>query len=108
MTTAWVVRQSRGGQFAEETIEAGYLGLTSCDHDIRPHLGGGAEVFRGAMNSVYLEKYPERTRVSAGLAMGNLRAACEGISEGDMVLAPKPDRTYQGAGRSGEADDGGG
>jgi restriction system protein len=96
MTTAWVVRQGRGGQFAEEMIEAGYLGVDFVgDYDIKPHLGGGAEVFRGAMNSIYLEMYPEKTRIAAGLAMGNLWAACEGIIEGDMVLAPKPDRTYQ-------------
>jgi restriction system protein len=77
-------------------IEAGYLGVDFIgDYDIRPHLGGGAEVFRGAMNSIYLEMYPEKSRIAAGLAMGNLWAACEGISEGDLVLAPKPDRTYQ-------------
>lgn len=27
--------------------------------------------------------------------MGNLWAACEGISEGDLVLAPKRARSYQ-------------
>ena len=96
MTTTWVVRQGRGGQYAEDMIEAGYLGVDFIgDYDIRPHLGGGAEVFRGAMNGIYLEMYPEKSRIAAGLAMGNLWAACEGISEGDLVLAPKPDRTYQ-------------
>lgn len=96
MTTAWVVRQGRGGQFAEEMVEAGYLGVDFIgDYDIRPHLGRGAEVFRGAMNGVYLGMYPEKTRVAAGLAMGNLWAACEGIADGDLVLAPKSDRTYQ-------------
>jgi restriction system protein len=96
MTTAWVVRQGRGAQFAEEMVQAGYVGVDFIgDYDIRPHLGGGAEVFRGAMNGVYQEMYPEKTRVSVGLAMGNLWAACEGIAEGDLVLAPKPDRTYQ-------------
>jgi restriction system protein len=96
MTTAWVVRQGRGGKYAEQMIEAGYLGVDFIgDYDIKPHLGSGAEVFRGAMNSVFLEMNPEKTRIAAGLAMGNLWAACEGISEGDLVLAPKPDRTYQ-------------
>lgn len=67
MTTAWVVRQGRGGQFAEEMIEAGYLGVDFIgDYDIKPHLGGGAEAFRGAMNSAYLEMYPEKTRIAAG------------------------------------------
>lgn len=94
--TAWVVRQGAGGRNAEEMIEAGYLGVDFIgDYDIRPHLGHGAQVFRGAMNSVFLAMYPDKSRIAAGLAMGNLWAACEGISEGDMVLAPKPGRTYQ-------------
>ncbi|MDQ0118455.1 restriction system protein [Pseudarthrobacter defluvii] len=96
MTAAWVVRQGRGGQFADEMIRDGYIGVDFIgDYDIRPHLGGGAEVFRGAMNSVYLGMYPDKTKVAAGLAMGNLWAASEGIAVGDLVLAPKPDRTYQ-------------
>lgn len=47
------------------------------------------------MNSVFLDMYPDKSRISAGLSMGNLWAACEGISEGDLVLAPKPGRAYQ-------------
>ncbi|GKV72977.1 hypothetical protein NCCP2145_23580 [Pseudarthrobacter sp. NCCP-2145] len=91
-----MVRLGRGGRNAEEMVQAGYLGVDFIgDYDIRPHLGGGAEVFRGAMNSVFLELNPEKSRIAAGLAMGNLWAACEGINEGDLVLAPKPDRTYQ-------------
>jgi restriction system protein len=96
MTTAWVVRQGTGGRNAEEMIEAGYIGVDFIgDYDIKPHLGRGAEAFRGAMNSVFLDMYPDKSRISAGLSMGNLWAACEGISEGDLVLAPKPGRAYQ-------------
>jgi restriction system protein len=96
MTTAWVVRQGTGGRKAEEMIEAGYIGVDFIgDYDIKPHLGRGAEAFRGAMNNVFLDMYPDKSRISAGLSMGNLWAACEGISEGDLVLAPKPGRSYQ-------------
>ncbi|WP_200933669.1 endonuclease NucS domain-containing protein [Arthrobacter sp. Leaf141] len=77
-------------------IEAGYIGVDFIgDYDIKPHLGRGAEAFRGAMNSVFLNMYPDKSRISAGLSMGNLWSACEGISEGDLVLAPKPGRSYQ-------------
>jgi restriction system protein len=77
-------------------IEAGYSGVDFLGaYDIRPHLGGGADNFRGALNSVYLDMYPGKSRIAAGLAMGNLWAACEGIVEGDIILAPIPDRTYQ-------------
>ena len=77
-------------------IEDGYMGVDFIgDYDIKPHPGPGAEAFRSAMNSVFLNMYPDKSRIAAGLAMGNLWAACEGIGEGDMVLAPKPGRTCQ-------------
>jgi restriction system protein len=34
-------------------------------------------------------------RIDAGQAQLVLRTATEGVAEGDLVLAPKPDRTYQ-------------
>jgi restriction system protein len=47
MTTAWVVRLGRGGQHAKTMIQASYLGVNFIgDYDIKPHLVGGAEVFR--------------------------------------------------------------
>lgn len=96
MTASWMVRQGTGGAFAEEMIEAGYLGVDFIgDHDLTPHLGGGDKAFRQAVNSIYLGMYPDKNLISAGLASGNLWNACAGIAEGDLVLAPKPDRTYQ-------------
>lgn len=96
MTSYWVVRQGRGGINAQEMIETGYLGVDYIgDYDIRPHLGAGSEAFRGAMNSIYQNMYPEASKIGAGLAMGRLWTACEGIQIGDVVLAPKPDKTYQ-------------
>lgn len=38
---------------------------------IKPHLGSGADVFRGRLNGVYLDVYAEKSCVAAGLAMGN-------------------------------------
>ncbi|WP_422758969.1 endonuclease NucS domain-containing protein [Paenarthrobacter sp. C1] len=96
MTSYWVVRQGKGGSNAQEMIESGYLGVDFIgDYDIRPYLGSGSEAFRRALNGVYQELYPGTTKIGAGLAMGRLWTACEGIQEGDVVLAPKPDRTYQ-------------
>ncbi|MDI3193838.1 hypothetical protein QK290_03755 [Pseudarthrobacter sp. AL07] len=96
MTTAWVVRQGTRGRNAEEMLQSGYIGVDFIgDYDIKPHLGSGAEAFRRAMNSVFLDMYPDKSKISAGLSTGNHWAACEGISEGDLVLAPKPGRTYQ-------------
>lgn len=95
MTEYWIVRQGRGGVYTEEMVNAGFLAVGFIgDYDIRSYLGSGSRAFHAAMNHVYLDMYPEKTKIAAGLAMGNLWAACEGIQTGDIVLAPKPDRTY--------------
>lgn len=92
MTTTWVVGQGTKGHNAEEMIETGSMGVDFIgDYDIAPHLGRGADAFRSAMTSVFLEMKPEKNKVAAGLAVGNLWWAREGIVEGDVVLAPKPD-----------------
>ncbi|MGO4490478.1 endonuclease NucS domain-containing protein [Arthrobacter sp. 2YAF22_2] len=95
MTDYWMVRQGTGGVYAKEMIEAGYLGVDFVgDYDIRPYLGKGSKEFHSIMNDVWLTLYPDKTKISAGLSMGNLWAACEGMKEGDVVLARKPDQSY--------------
>ena len=95
MTEYWIVRQGRAGIYTDTMVQAGYIGVDFIgDFDIRSHLGKGSRSFHTAMNHVFLELNPEKSKVAAGLAMGNLWAACEGINVGDVVLAPRPDRTY--------------
>lgn len=98
MTTAWVVRLGTAGSNAEELIREGYLGVDYVgDYDIRPHLGQGAEAFRKAVSPVFLVRNPDKTKVTAGRASGNLHAACEVVQEGDLILAPTggPNIQYQ-------------
>lgn len=90
-----MVRLGSGGRHADEMIEAGYLGVDyDIDFDLSPNLGRGAEAFRSVMNDVWLEKNPGKKRVSAGLSMGNMWAACEGVREGDFVLTRKADQSF--------------
>ncbi|MDO5863448.1 MULTISPECIES: endonuclease NucS domain-containing protein [Paenarthrobacter] len=96
MTSYWLVRQGKGGINAQEMIDAGCLGVDYIgDYDIGPYLGAGAKAFRDALNGVYRERFPGTSTMGAGSALGRLWTACEGIQEGDVVLAPKPDKTYQ-------------
>lgn len=60
------------------------------DYDIKPHLGSGADAFHGGLNGVYLDMYPEKSRVAAEPAIGNLWAACEGSGERDKIDPPNP------------------
>ncbi len=43
---------------------------------------------------VYLEKYPEKSKVSAGLACGALHTIAKGIQKGDIVLCPNGSGSY--------------
>lgn len=91
----WVVRQGQRGIYTEQMTQAGYLGVDFIgDHDIRPYLESDPKEFHAALKQVFLERNPEKSKIAAGLATGNLWVACEGLSVGDVVLAPRPDRAY--------------
>ncbi|WP_415853877.1 hypothetical protein [Sinomonas sp. G460-2] len=95
MTEYWMVRLGSGGKHAEEMIEAGYLGVDyDIDFDLGPNLGKGSAEFHRIMNDVWLDRNPGKNRRSAGLSMGNMWVACEGIREGDFVLTRKADQSF--------------
>ncbi|AMM31010.1 putative multi-domain protein [Sinomonas atrocyanea] len=88
-------RLGSGGKHAEEMMAAGYVGVSyGIDFDLGPHLGKGADAFHRAMNDAWLAQNPGKSRVSAGLAMGNTWVACEGMQEGDVVLTRKADQSF--------------
>lgn len=90
-----MIRQGRGGGFVDEMVRAGYVGVNFLgDYDILPNLGRGYRAFHAALNDEYLRMHPDKSRITAGLAMGNLYVACEGIHEGDIVLSGRPGKGY--------------
>lgn len=96
MTAAWMVRQGEGGAYADEMIEAGFIGVDFIgDRDLTPHLAGGYDAFRLAVTDLFHETNPGKTKLAAGQAVNSLWRAAEGIIEGDLIVAPKRDRTYQ-------------
>lgn len=95
MTEYWMVRQGRGGAFVDEMVRAGHVGVDFLgDYDIRRHLGNGYRTFHAALNDVYLRMHPDKSRITAGLAVGNLYVACEGMKAGDIVLSGRPGKGY--------------
>lgn len=95
MTEYWMIRQGRGGAFVDEMVRAGYVGVNFLgDYDIRPNLGHGYRAFHAALNDEYLRMHPDKSRITAGLAIGNLYVACEGMLEGDIVLSGRPGKGY--------------
>ncbi|MGX9901668.1 hypothetical protein ACW0JT_20520 [Arthrobacter sp. SA17] len=96
MTAAWMVRQGEGGAYADEMIEAGYMGVDFIgDRDLSPHLAEGYDAFRPPVTALFHETNPGKTKLAAGQAVNSLWRAAAGIAEGDLILAPKPDRKYQ-------------
>ncbi|MFD0047013.1 endonuclease NucS domain-containing protein [Pseudarthrobacter scleromae] len=88
MTSAWMVRQGTGGAFAQEMIDAGYMGVDFIgNRDLTPHLAGGFEGFRHAVSELFRETNPEKTKLAAGQAVNTLWRAAQGIAEGDLILA---------------------
>lgn len=95
MTEYWMVRLGSGGKYAAEMIDAGYLGVDyDIDFDLGPYLGKGSAEFHRVMNDLWLERSPGKNRRSAGLSMGNMWVACEGIREGDFVLTRRADQSF--------------
>lgn len=43
---------------------------------------------------IWLSKYPDRSKVAAGLSCGTLWTICKGISQGDVVLCPNGEGSY--------------
>lgn len=72
MMTAWMVRQGKGGAFAEEMIEAGYMCIDFIgDHDLTPHLVEGLEAFRPAVAYVFQETNPGKSKIPTGQAVNS-------------------------------------
>ncbi len=63
-------------------------------HDLTNHLYENWRDFNKEFIPVLQEKFPEKSKISAGLACGALWTISKGIKAGDMVISPKGDGTY--------------
>lgn len=95
MTAAWMVRQGEGGSNAQELIEAGYLGVDFIgDRDLTPHLGDGLDQFRPGVSELFRETNPGAGKIATSQGVNSLWRAAQVIAEGDLIVVPKPDRSF--------------
>ncbi len=87
-------QQAHEGNF----IGAGWLG----DIDLTTKLPESWREFNKEFIILYLDKNPDKTKVSAGLACGMLHTISKGISIGDIVLCPDGKGNYLVAEVAGE------
>lgn len=71
-------------------IGAGFLG----DTDLTGKLPDNWRAFNKQFIPVYLNKHPEKSKVTAGLACGALHTIAKGLRIGDIVLCPNGTGSY--------------
>lgn len=81
--------------YAKEAHEGNYIGAGWLeDVDLTNKLPDNWREFNSKFIPLYLEKYPDKTKVSAGLACGMLHTIAKGILVGDIVLCPDGQGNY--------------
>jgi restriction system protein len=81
--------------YAEEAFKGCFIGADyGIDKDLTKHLPDNWRDFNKEFIPLYLEKHPDKTKVSAGLACGMLHTIAKGILIGDIVLCPDGQGNY--------------
>jgi len=81
--------------FAQEAHEGNFIGAGWFeDIDLTKDLPDNWREFNSKFISLYLKKYPDKTKIAAGLACGMLHTISKGIFIGDIVLCPDGKGNY--------------
>ena len=85
----------KGHSYASECHEKGFIGVDfDFENDLTNNLYEDWREFNKEFVPKLIERFPEKSKVSAGLACGMTWSVCKGLQIGDVVLAPTGDRTF--------------
>lgn len=85
----------RKSKFSDECYKGGFIGGGGIpDIDLTDKLPDNWREFNRRFIPVYLEKYPDKSKIAAGLGCGMLHTICKGIKIGDVVLCPNGGGAY--------------
>ena len=85
----------QGSQYAEMCYKEGYIGADFDIHiDLSDSLYENWRDFNKKFIPVWIEKFPTKSRTSAGLACGFLWTIVKGLQIGDIVLSPSGQGFY--------------
>ncbi|MGB7240823.1 MAG: endonuclease NucS domain-containing protein [Sulfitobacter sp.] len=80
---------------SDDAIKGGFIAAGWLpDHDLTGKFPEEWRDFNRDMIPVYLETYPDKSKVAAGLACGMLHTICKGARVGDIVMTPDTDGNY--------------
>ena len=81
--------------YANECYKGGFIGADfDFDIDLKNKLPENWKDFNKEFIPYFLGKFPEKTRVAAGLACGALHTVSKGIKIGDIVISPAGNGSY--------------
>jgi restriction system protein len=82
--------------FAEQCFKGNFIGVDfGIAEDLTPSLPDAWREFNKKFIPVYLKGHPDKTKIAAGLACGNLWTVAKGIRIGDIVICPGGSGTYR-------------
>ncbi|WP_261164339.1 hypothetical protein [Microbacterium sp. Marseille-Q6965] len=94
MTRYWFVRPGRKATYDSEFLESSEVGIGFLgDVDLSEEAGKDLDAFLDRWHPVLAEREPDRSKVSRGLALGNLYVVTQGMREGDVVMSNLTDGT---------------
>ena len=89
MTYYYRVRLGSQGVYADQCIREGFVGVDyGLDQDVGEALKGSQWEFNEQYIPVLQDKFPDKTKLGAGLSCGAIYTLGRGIAEGDIVLCP--------------------
>jgi restriction system protein len=87
MKSYYRVSQGPGAQYAEEAHKGGFIGVGWMpDTSLENESPADFREFNQKFVDIYITQFPEKTRIGAGLACGQLYTVSFGIKKGDVVL----------------------
>ncbi len=85
----------QGSMHADECYKGQFIGSHfGFENDLSNDLPENWREFNAKFRPVFLERHPEKSKISAGLACGAVHTVCKGIKQGDIVLCPNGSGQY--------------
>ena len=95
MKNYYRIMLGKGSTHAEEAHKGNFIGIGWFeDIDLTNKLPENWRDFNKEMIPVFLELFPEKSKVAAGLACGSTHTVAKGIQIGDIVLCPNGQGSY--------------
>ena len=83
------------GAFIEDCLKGNFIGVDfEVYQDLSMHLTENWKDFNKKFIPIWLERFPEKNKISAGLACGALWTVSKGLKKGDTIISPDGNGKY--------------